>query len=50
MFTWCSKEEWESEYFDFDWIEEERGLFETEEQARADAKQHSCKNVVILRW
>ena len=40
MYTWCSMEEWESEYFDFDWCLNEHGKYRTDEEARRDAMKH----------
>lgn len=49
MYTWCSKEYWRSDEFDFDYLEQEVGLFQTETEAEYDAKAHGCEDIVILQ-
>lgn len=48
MFTWCTRDDWKSEWFDFDWVCDYYGLFFSREEAVFNAEKHGVSNPVIL--
>lgn len=45
-FTYCTKEEWEDEDFDLDYLESENGRYGTYEEAKREGEKHGASMVI----
>ena len=47
-YTYCTKEQWNDEFFDFDWCKQENGSFTTLKEAQEEAKKHGAEMVISV--
>lgn len=48
MYTYCTKEQWDDEYFDLDYIADTNGKFASREEAQREAQKHGAEMILSI--